>query len=309
MTRSAAATIVLAVISVVSLVCTTDTRSEERFPLRQLTNDPAQDGFPSWSPDGKTIVFERIGADPTAPDTGLWLVASEGGVATQLTRFIGEHPSWSPDGRYIVFDADEGNSIKLIAASGGSPVRIVPDSVPVFRGGNPIWSPDGSRVAFREGTSLWVLDVSTGRLRDVFCDESVHPIPTCWSRDGETIIACLRAAEGRQSNLWALSVAGEKRRQLTFETEGVYRYADLSPDGSLLAFVKCEGRNCDLWIMPAGGGKAVRITDHPAYDDTPRWSPDGGTIAFTSTRSGNFEVWTIQPDIAAIRDEMAAPGR
>ncbi len=61
--------------------------------------------------------------------------------------------------------------------------------------------------------------------------------------------------------------------------------------------------------MPAGGGKAVRITDHPAYDDTPRWSPDGGTIAFTSTRSGTFEVWTIRPDIAAIRDDIAAPGR
>ncbi len=63
----------------------------------------------------------------------------------------------------------------------------------------------------------------------------------------------------------------------------------------------CEGRNCDLWVMPADGGASLQLTTHPAYDDTPRWSPDGSRIAFTSTRTDNFDVWIIELDVEELR--------
>ena len=65
------------------------------------------------------------------------------------------------------------------------------------------------------------------------------------------------------------------------------QYPALSPDGKRLAF----SLHGDLWIVPAEGGFAQRITLSDAYDARPRWSPDGARIAFSSLRAGNWDVW------------------
>jgi len=67
------------------------------------------------------------------------------------------------------------------------------------------------------------------------------------------------------------------------------RYPALSPDGRTLAFTY----RGDLWRVGVDGGEAVRLTNHPAHDHTPVWSPDGRHIAFASDRYGNFQVFLI----------------
>ena len=296
-----------AVMLVIScLVSFSDVEAQEGPGLRQLTDDQAQDGFPQWSPDGKSIVFSRYGGDEAPERNGLWLISPDGGEPRRLTALLGEHPHWSPDGHYIAFDGDFGNTIQLVSASGGTPVRIVPESIPVTRGGQPKWSPDGSRIAFKEGPNLWVLDLATGSMAKAFTDSERLPIANDWSPDGSEIYVSLREGiENRYWSIWAISATGQGERRLTPEKEeSAYRYADLSPDGSLLAVVWCEDRNCDLWVMAATGGRRVQITSHPSYDDGPAWSPDGTRIAFVSTRSGNFDIWTIEVDVERIRREL-----
>ena len=68
--------------------------------------------------------------------------------------------------------------------------------------------------------------------------------------------------------------------------------------------MRCEGRACDLWAMSSEGGGRVRITSHPEYDDGPAWSPDGSKIAFVSTRSGNFDIWTVDVDVERMRQDL-----
>lgn len=278
----------------------------ELYPVRQLTDDPAQQGFPSWSPDGTTIVHSTYVREGDTGMTGLWLVPAAGGESKQLTTFIGEQPDWSPDGHYIVFDAEFGDAVKLVAASGGEPVRIVPASIPVFRGGNPNWSPDGTRIAFKEGSNIWVLDVRTGEARIVLSEPGKLTVPGCWSPDGSEIYMWQREEESRESEMVAVSATGHARRRVASDSAHAYRYMDLSPDGSLLAFASRHEDNVDLWIMSADGGAPVRVTRHPEYDDTPRWSPDGRKIAFTSTRSGSFDVWVLELDLKAVRSELRA---
>jgi len=66
----------------------------------------------------------------------------------------------------------------------------------------------------------------------------------------------------------------------------------LSPDGTRLAF-SYQG---DIWVAPAGGGRAVPIASHVEMDDNPIWSPDGSQIAFSSNRYGNFDIFVVGAD-------------
>ena len=63
----------------------------------------------------------------------------------------------------------------------------------------------------------------------------------------------------------------------------------LSPDGAKVVF---EWRD-DLWAASTTGGRATRITAHPARDSYPRFSQDGATLYFCSTRTGALQLFSM----------------
>lgn len=82
-------------------------------------------------------------------------------------------------------------------------------------------------------------------------------------------------------------------RPVTFKTtEETWMNLDVSPDGKTIVFDLLG----DLYTLPMAGGIATRITQGPAYDTQPQWSPDGQWIAFSSDRSGSDNIWIAPPD-------------
>lgn len=281
--------------------------SQDRYPTKQLTSDSTREGFPSWSPDGKTIVYSFFNIVEGKPVHGSQKISSGGGTPVQFTDFATEHPQWSPDGRFIVFDADTGASIKMIKAEGGSPIKFLPDSIGIYNGGLPCWSPSGAQIAFKSGitSSLYVYDAKTGSVAKIFHEEGMLPLPGCWSREGKWIIIALMDRKSRRSTMWKISSDGREKHQITGHHEGFYRFLALSPDGVLLVYAAMAEKRLGLWIMFAEGGKSLPLAVTPKdHNECPAWSPDGKRIAFASSRTGRGDIYTMEIDTEGVKAEL-----
>jgi len=63
--------------------------------------------------------------------------------------------------------------------------------------------------------------------------------------------------------------------------------------GGLIAFENEKTSNYDyeLYVMNADGSALIKLTDNPAFDGAPSFSPDAKKIAFTSTRNGKMDIY------------------
>ena len=117
--------------------------------LKELTHGERNDGFPSWSPDGKRVVFRT--ADKAGK--GLRIANVETGEIKILTE--GDHtdnfPDWSPKGDWICFTSnreDRDYEIYAIRADGTGLKRLT--HLP-GNDAHSTWSPDGEWIAFSSG--------------------------------------------------------------------------------------------------------------------------------------------------------------
>jgi len=113
-------------------------------PVR-LTNHPATDRRPAWSPGGDRIAFESN----RGGTADIWIMNADGSNPQRLTDGAGANtqPAWSPDGAWIAFvsNRDGNNEIYRIRASGGAPERLTQDPADDI---DPAWSSNGQFILF-----------------------------------------------------------------------------------------------------------------------------------------------------------------
>jgi Tol biopolymer transport system component len=269
------------------------------------------DYSPSFSPDGRTVIFERffstlrrgIDTHPVARRAVLWVMRADGS-RKRVLRHPGatfEHDAtFSRHGRSIVFIRD--GHIYLMRRDGSR-------AHPVGRGSRghacPRFSPDGTKISFWRGSgtsgAYFVMNADGSDVRRISGGHRFAWGCPSWFPDGTRLVIA------REFKLYVASVDGTRSRQITDNKDGTLYRPSVSPDGRWIA--------CDGWhrrdgygiiVMRADGTGMRRITsaaNEVQNDAAPSWSPDGRRIVFSGYRSRfrGAGVYVVQRDGSGLR--------
>src|SRR5512147_181187 len=83
-----------------------------------------------------------------------------------------------------------------------------------------------------------------------------------------------------EDDLWAVPAKGGVARRLTANL-GMVSHPALSPDGEWLAFIGREEGEGEVYVMPAAGGPATRLTYLGSQTTVLGWTPDSQKIVFS----------------------------
>jgi Tol biopolymer transport system component len=190
-------------------VMNADGSQSRAFPLgTRKHGEILQNDHPSFSPDGKTILFDRWNSG-VSEQSSLFEVPATGGTSRPL-RLTGGSPVWGPT--RIAFDG--GGTIKT-AAPDGSDVKPVAGAKQL--GGAPAWSQDG-RLAILQYTqpSLSIFVASTGKRIALpgFHAASFLLPGIAWSPDGTRLAFVAADTEGI-GDVWTIGVDGSGLSRIT----------------------------------------------------------------------------------------------
>ncbi len=224
---------------------------------KPLLTNSAINEYPSWFPNGKSIVFAS-NLDANLLNTGvnaytlgggprnIYRMDINGGEPQRLTRgnYSDLAPQVSPDGRQIAFYSDRNGQLDIfVMPSNGGNLQPLTDHY--AKDMSPTWAPDG-RIAF-----------SSNRKKkfDIY----------------------VRNSDGSLTNL-------------TEKDAGDHKFPSWSPDGSMIAYTLCRGVNSEIYVMGADGSNPKKLTPNPQGNYCPSWSPDSKMLVYHSWVYGDPQI-------------------
>jgi len=242
-----------------------------------LSQNPAADFEPDWSPDGTRIAFvsDRDGNDE------IYVMNADGTGQLRLTSSTAAdgNPDWSPDGTSIAFASDRDGNLEIYAmsADGSSVVRLTTD---IAADDHPAWSPDGSRIAFQTeratsgGVEVFVMDANGANPVNLSSNAADFDGRPAWSPDG-TRIAFTSTRDDGDFEIYVMNADGSEQERIT-ESDDIDSYPEWSPDGGFVAFRSDRVGNAEVFVMLADGTVPVNRSNDPATDCHPSWTAAAG---------------------------------
>jgi len=250
---------------------------------KNLTNNPDHDMDPSWSPDGKSIVFCSKEIKGTCD---IYIMNSDGGERRKLTDNPSQDmfPSWSPDGSRIAYSTIIVPPSRLrgwevcVMSVDGSGQKNLTNNPGLDR--VPSWSPDGKKIAFvsgRDGNSEIYVMNADGRNQKRLTSNTADDAYPAWSPDGKKIvfsssISRQRTTVPKDAEIYVMNADGAETKRLTNNNAGD-GLPSWSPDGEKIVFCSDRDGNYEIYVMNADGSEQKRLTVNPAVDMDPSWSP------------------------------------
>ena len=281
-------------------------------PPFRLTNDPAMNYSPAWSPDGGFIAFLR---ELSHDQTDIVIVPQRGGPERILSEIrgsmrqallYGPYLSWTPDSKWIVCPAPKSGErvwgLHLFSTETGEQIELTDPPGSEVGDVTPAVSPDGRTLIFsRVSPDFYNLSLPSGREEKIESPGMTN-FGAAWLPNGREFV--FTSGTGTNFGLWRLAVSkGAVPRRLDLGIAAAW--PTISRLGNHLAFEVFQ-YDLNIWRVDLKGphkepSQPIRFISSTQIEQYPAYSPDGRRIAFMSERSGTDEIWICDSDGSGAR--------
>jgi TolB protein len=230
--------------------------------IEKISNHKSSALSPSWSPDGKKIVYsvfttfiKKGGSSTTNVSLYIYDIASGKRTLTSYRPGVNSGATFSQDGKSIFLGMSMGSGaadIYRIDLSGEIIKRLTTGPAGAINV-EPSLNPEGTKIAFS-------------------------------------------SERGGRPMIYEMDTNGSNIKRLTFS--GVYNASpSWSPDGKKIAFAGQAEDHFDIFVMDANGSNIIRVTSAKkangrwAHNEDPSFSPDSRYIVYTSNRTGKNQIF------------------
>jgi serine/threonine protein kinase len=270
-----------------------------------LTSAPGREFQPSFSPDGKGVVYSASGENGENIDVYRQAIGGSQAVRVTTDEAQDLSPVWSPDGARIAWlrTGPKETAIFAAAVAGGVHAKIA-DLFPTrveSVGRHLDWSPDGASLAASDKEvpglpfRIVFIDVATGRKRQATMppENIIGDMAPCFSPDGKWL-AFLRAVSSGVGDVWIAPVAGGQPRRVTTDNRSILAMT-WGPDGKSIVFSSNRMRNHALWRIPVAGGTPTRVPMVSENASDPAFSRDGRRMVYAQLFE-DTNIWRFELD-------------
>lgn len=306
-----------------------------RLPLDGATAEPEKvlddvQGAPSFSPDGKQIVFLRLSRD-NSHETLVIADAENGANEREFyTRarpgFIPDtaQPAWSPDGKTILCavghyadDAESYNVLAIDAASGAAREILSGFWAEIWA---TAWTNGGESFVFTghseklaDNNQLWIADFATGETRRLTDDYNDYFTVSTADAEPDGRAELVSIILQRRAQIYRADLSNPAASATLLTPEGDYGYGLSVSANETLFYGSTKAGNPDVWTMDANGENQRQLTFDPKLDSQPLNVPNSEFVVFGSYRSGTEGLWRMTADGGAqtllasnvVRDSLA----
>lgn len=234
-----------------------------------LTNNPADDIAPAWSPDGRRLAFVSDRDRDNHPE--VYIMDADSGGVRRLRMDMGIYgdPVWTADGQALVMTIGW-KQIYLVDADGK-------DRTMLGLGFSPNLSPDGQRLlSYDDSTesvnsNIQLLDRNNNRLAEL-TSRATHDWDAAWSPDGQQLVF-VSSRDGRPG-IYVMNPDGSNIRTIT--RNGYDLSPNWSPDGTQIIYSSGTRGNMRLYAVNVNGGSPRLLTNISGDSHSPVWRPQPG---------------------------------